>query len=553
MLNNLRFRYKVILLPALAAGAFLLILLVSILWGNDNEQRLKLIETSYYPSLEMSRDLEETLSSIRREIQYASAAGDMRALTGADALRDGFLHRLEKGWNDSAIGFDQMQQIRLGLQDYYTVARGVTQRMISGETGEELSAILDSASAKYNDLEQRLRANTEKGKQEIAAAFANTRETQKRATITITVIILLCVSLLIGASLFITRAVTKPLGEAVRVANALAGGDLNSRIEVTSRDETGQLMSAMKEMSEKLSQIIGEARSGAIALSSAAAQVSSTSQSLSQGTSEQAASVEETTSSLEQVGASVSQNAENSRRTEQIAIKAARDAEESGKAVQNTVEAMKSIAERILIIQEIAYQTNLLALNAAIEAARAGEYGKGFAVVASEVRRLAERSQMAAKEIGGLASSSVKVAEQSGQWLMELVPSIRKTADLVQDVAAASSEQATGVMQMSKAMNKVEQVTHRNASAAEELASTAEELSSQAQVLQHLVEFFRVDGNVENRRDGTVSRARWAGQPSLSTALSPVGSHSPVSTNLTTNGDRRISEEAMPDLDFRRF
>ncbi|HEU4391219.1 MAG TPA: methyl-accepting chemotaxis protein, partial [Blastocatellia bacterium] len=274
----------------------------------------------------------------------------------------------------------------------------------------------------------------------------------------------------------------------------------------------------------------------------------------SQGTSQQAASVEETTASLEQVGASVSQNAENSSRTEQIAIKAAKDAEQSGKAVQKTVEAMKEIAERVLIIQEIAYQTNLLALNAAIEAARAGDYGKGFAVVASEVRRLAERAQTAAKEIGGLASSSVKVAEQSGQLLMELVPSIRTTADLVQNVAAASSEQASGVVQMGRAMSQVEQVTQRNASAAEELASTAEEMLTQAQALQHLVEFFNVDGVGEGsvRHNATPSRSPWARQQPYATVPGRDGRFE--ASTVPTNGDgHRLDEEAIPELDFRRF
>jgi methyl-accepting chemotaxis protein len=240
--------------------------------------------------------------------------------------------------------------------------------------------------------------------------------------------------------------------------------------------------------------VIGEVWTGANSLSSASAQVSSTAQALSQGTSEQAASVEETTSSLEEMSASVTQNADNSRQTEQTAVKGADDANESARAVGETLRAMTAITEKISIIEEIAYQTNLLALNAAIEAARAGEHGKGFAVVATEVRKLAERSQSAAKEIGDLASSSVKVAERSGQLLKDLVPGIRKTAELVQEVAAASREQATGVAQINKAMTKVDQVTQRNASASEELASTAEEMASQAEALQDVVSFFRVAG-----------------------------------------------------------
>jgi len=307
-------------------------------------------------------------------------------------------------------------------------------------------------------------------------------------------------------------------------------------------------------MVEKLSRIMREVRAGASALSSAAAQVSSTSQSLSQGTSEQAASVEETASTLEQMSASITQNAENSRQTEQMALKGASDAEVSGRTVENTVDAMKAIAEKILIVQEIAYQTNLLALNAAIEAARAGEHGRGFAVVATEVRKLAERSQAAAKEISGLASSSVKVAEQSGQLLAELVPSIRKTADLVQDVAAASSEQASGVSQMSKAMSHVEQVTQRNASAAEQLASTAEELSAQAEALQQLVGFARASDAEETLRpqDGSDPRFSQAPAPMLPLYSPVVAYAAPVMETAKGNG-LALDAETQGDQDFKRF
>jgi methyl-accepting chemotaxis protein len=329
------------------------------------------------------------------------------------------------------------------------------------------------------------------------------------------------------------------LQEMSTVATSLAGGDL--RVRVTPRSELDGFGKAFVAMVEKLSQVMGEVRAGANALSGASAQVSASSQSLSQGTSEQAASVQETTASLEQMSASITQNAENGRQTEQMAVKGARDAEEGGKSVAETIEAMRAIAEKISIIEEIAYQTNLLALNAAIEAARAGEHGKGFAVVAAEVRKLAEKSQSAAKDISTLASSSSTVAERSGQALRDLVPSIRKTADLVQEVAAASAEQSSGVAQVNKAMARVDQVTQRNASAAEELASTAEEMAAQAQALEQLVAFFRAD------REGAVPRRPEAA------AATPAPWMAPADAGRAVRSRGNGHSAATLDPDFRPF
>ena len=281
-------------------------------------------------------------------------------------------------------------------------------------------------------------------------------------------------------------------GEMVRAASGIAAGDL--RVRVTPRSERDALGKSLVNMIDKLTEIINEVRSGASALTVASSQVSSSAQSLSQGTSQQASSVEETTSNLEEMSASITQNAENSSQMEAMAVKGTNDVEESAQAVRQSAEAMTKIAEKISIIEEIAYQTNLLALNAAIEAARAGEHGRGFAVVATEVRKLAERSQTAAKDIGGLASSSVEVAQRSGRLLGELVPTIRRTADLVREVAAASNEQSAGVTQISRAMSMVDQVTQRNASASEELASTAEEMASQSEALQQTIAFFTTAG-----------------------------------------------------------
>lgn len=287
-----------------------------------------------------------------------------------------------------------------------------------------------------------------------------------------------------------------------RVFSGLASGDLTQRITRDAQGTFDQVKQDSNASCEKLASIIEEVRAAADALTGAANQVSATAQSLSQSASEQASSVEETTASIDLMSASISQNSDNAKVTDGMATKASKEAGDGGQAVTQTVSAMKQIAQKISIVDDIAYQTNLLALNAAIEAARAGEHGKGFAVVAAEVRKLAERSQEAAKEIGDLAGNSVSTAERAGKLLDEIVPSIQKTSELVQEIAAASQEQSQSVTQIGSAMGQLSKATQQNASASEELAATSEELSGQAEQLQQSVAFFTTTGEPASVRKG---------------------------------------------------
>lgn len=297
-----------------------------------------------------------------------------------------------------------------------------------------------------------------------------------------------------ASAYFSTVSVTRPLHTAVKTLRRLATGDLSKRLEnIQHKDETGQLLRAMQEMTERMGQVIEDVHSKAEILGNSAEQLNSTAQIMSQAANQQAASVEETSASLEQMTSSISQNTNNARSTDTTARNAAREAEEGGSAVLQTISAMREIAEKTSLIEDIAYKTNILALNAAIEAARAGEHGRGFAVVASEVQKLAENSQAAAQEIGQLASSSVRVSEHAGELLGRIVPGIKQTAELVQEIAASSVQQASGVEQINDAILQLDKVSQQNASSAEQLAATAEEVSEQAGHLQQVISFFKLE------------------------------------------------------------
>jgi methyl-accepting chemotaxis protein len=313
------------------------------------------------------------------------------------------------------------------------------------------------------------------------------------------------------------------IDDVVRVMGAMSEGDLTQTIDKHYEGAFGELKEYANNTVAKLSHVVAEVNTNAEGLAAASEEVSATAQSLAQAASEQAASVEETSASVEQMTASVAQNTDNAKVTDAMASRAAKEATEGGDAVRSTVAAMKQIAAKVLIIDDIAYQTNLLALNAAIEAARAGEHGKGFAVVAAEVRKLAERSQIAAQEIGEVATGSVQLAEQAGQMLGSMVPNIKKTSDLVQEITAASEEQSSGLAQINAAISQLSQTTQQNAAGSEQLASTAEEMSSQAEELQQAMSFFKVAGA---SRMAPVRVQPKSARGSRPTAVRPVASSS---------------------------
>jgi methyl-accepting chemotaxis protein len=370
-------------------------------------------------------------------------------------------------------------------------------------------------------------------------------------------------SLIAAASaLWIALGISKGLSKVVGLANAVAEGDLDQIVTVTTNDEIKDLVEtvnrmtanlrataeiadkvadgdltvqptprskadvmglALQRMVERLRAVVADALTAAENVTAGSQQLSSASEQLSQGATEQASAAEEASASMEEMAANIKQNADNAAQTEQIARQSAKDAEQSGQAVEHAVTAMQTIAEKITIVQEIARQTDLLALNAAVEAARAGEHGRGFAVVASEVRKLAERSQTAAAEIGAVSADTFKAAQSAGEMLRRLVPDIRKTADLVTEISAACREQDIGAAQINEAIQQLDKVTEQNSSASEEVSATSEELAAQAEELQGAIAFFRVEtSETPSRRPQPVRSRPAAVHASSGASASPV-------------------------------
>ncbi|NSY49284.1 methyl-accepting chemotaxis protein [Agrobacterium tumefaciens] len=470
------------------------------------------------------------------------------------------------------------------------VAQGNTSLAASYSSGKGRDAA-NALTGKLGEGVKMNRDRLEESKQLAADDYEQTRTLLVSASV-------VAVLIAIATAFWIALGISSGLRKIMTVAEAVAIGDLDQNVEIKTNDEikdlvarintmTGNLRNtagiadriadgdltvmpkplsdrdtlglALERMVERLRGIVADALSASDNVSSGSQELSASSEQLSQGATEQASSAEEASASMEEMAANIKQNADNAAQTEKIARQSSKDAEASGEAVNRAVVAMRTIAEKISIVQEIARQTDLLALNAAVEAARAGEHGKGFAVVASEVRKLAERSQAAASEISSLSGETVQVATEAGDMLNRLVPDIRKTAELVAEISAACREQDIGASQINEAIQQLDKVTQQNSGASEEMSATSEELAAQAEELQSSIAFFKVDASSVSSRPAQAAHRPAAKPAATRPAMKPAPVRKPQTSNTVSAQQARVKGFALdmsmggPDADDADF
>jgi methyl-accepting chemotaxis protein len=496
ILQNLKFKYKIVILPVLFVFFLLVFLLMFNFVNNKNSKLLGNIKTGYVPYIELSYNMDMTMKSLQRGFQDAVAATDKDKLNNTKELKVKFETLLTEAKNNLTIVSDTtLRGFNDRFNNYYTLAYATSEKMIAGDFGEETSAKIQEMITEYNNIIKildNIKTDSNAQMDELfLMAQINTRNTRRIMAICI-VLLMIIISV---TSYQIHTSTVPPLLDVSSNLNYIAAGNLNIQISPVSlkrKDEIGEISQSLNLLVEKLNEIVNEVQTGTGTLTNASSELLKTAEAISNGANSQASSTEEISSSMEEMTAGISKNADNASRAEEIAKKISSSISDVEVSSKRSIDSIKLISDRVYIINDIAFQTNLLALNAAVEAARAGDQGKGFAVVASEVRRLAEKSRLAADEINNISKSSVTISIESGKMVGEAIPEIKSALTLIQEIASSSAEQNIGADQISNSIQLLNIVTQENAGTAEELSANAETLSQKASELKKIISYFTI-------------------------------------------------------------
>ncbi len=499
--------------------SFALILLLTLVLGVTSIAQLGQvnattteINTNWLPSVRVLLTLKSNLALLRNiEMQHVMS-NDVRDMDKSAQFISDIKGDLQKNMSEYAPMVTEQEraaydQLKEKIPAYLEIDKKIVEVSRAFRKDEAIAEIRGASLAAIVELDKLVEGLVKVNTDGSDTAAKNGEAIFNKARIWMIGLMAAMVVLGFGMALWIARVVAQPLGFAVEVARRVADGDLTANIEVRSKDETGQLMQALKDMNASLQKIVGEVRNGTDTIATASSQIAAGNQNLSQRTEEQASSLEETAASMEQLTSTVKQNADNASQANQLAVSASEVAIHGGTVVTQVVSTMgaintssKKIVDIIGVIDGIAFQTNILALNAAVEAARAGEQGRGFAVVAAEVRNLAQRSAAAAKEIKSLIDDSVekvgigsRLVDQAGSTMGEIVASVRRVTDIMGEITAASQEQTAGIDQINQAISQMDQVTQQNAALVEEAAAAAASLQDQAGALAEVVSGFKLE------------------------------------------------------------